>query len=65
MYKYFVSYQFNTNNSFGFGRCGLDFENKINTMEDIAEIEKMIIENNKGKMTSIIILNYKLLKEDK
>lgn len=68
MYKYFISYNYITKNGFGFGfgfgSCDCITDKKIEEFEHIESIRKKIKKDNK-EFKDVIILNYKLLKEEK
>lgn len=61
MYKYFVSYNFSSGNSFGFGHTETECSFLIKGIEDIrrvaADIEKTF------GLRSVIIINFKLFDE--
>lgn len=63
MYKYFVSYFFNTSGSWGFGvgNAEITRKNKITTYEEIREISNELETQEEIKQVSII--NYILLEE--
>lgn len=66
MYKYFISYFYYYDDDFkgGSGNCEIKAIRKIQYMEDIRKIENALKkENNRIKL--VIILNYKLLREEK
>ena len=67
MYKYFISYNYTSENGLGFGRCKAIREDKITSIEDISSIEQEIKKEHKklyDEDRKIIILNYKLLNEE-
>lgn len=64
MYKYFISYNYITKNGFGFGSCDCITDKKIEEFEHIESIRKKIKKENK-EFKDVMILNYKLLKEEK
>lgn len=67
MYNYFISYNYNNRTGFGFGRCEVRREDKINSIEDISSIEQDIKKEHEklyNEDRKIIILNYKLLNEE-
>ena len=58
-YKYFISFNFQNGNDWGFGNAFVDFDREIIDMTDIDEIESAIKKDSKRK---IIISNFKLIK---
>lgn len=62
MYKYFISYKYTTKNGSGFGYCGVTTNKKIDHFEHLESIAEDIKE--KSNFKGIVILNYKLLKEE-
>lgn len=63
-YKYFVSYFDTTNSGFGFGRCEVTLEEKIECIDDIEHIEEGLVKGDK-EITKATIINYQLLEEIK
>lgn len=64
MYKYFVSYSYTMKEGFGFGSCECIMDKKIENFENIYDIAEKIKKQEK-EFKEVIILNYKLLKEEK
>lgn len=63
-YRYFVSY-FNTkNNGFGFGRCEVIIEGKIECIDDIEYLEKELWKDI-DECKKVTIINYQLMEEMK
>lgn len=62
-YKYFISYFGTTKNGFGFGRCELTLDGKIESIDDVELIEKDLTKMNEYKKTTII--NYQLMEVTK
>lgn len=60
-YKYFVSYFNTTNKGFGFGRCEITTEEKIECIDDIKYLEEKILKDNK-QSNELSIINYQLMK---
>lgn len=59
MYTYFVSYVEMNKTNTGVGRCTLNVDEKITSIEQIEEIEKELKRQN--PKFDFIIMNYKLL----
>lgn len=59
-YKYFVSYNFQAGNGWGFGNAFVDTDHEILDMTDIEDIESAL----KKDYRVIIINNFKLIKEN-
>jgi hypothetical protein len=58
MYKYFVSYALNKNNSqSGFGSCDVDIPNKIKNIGDVIFLQQAISEKHH---IEVVIINWKL-----
>lgn len=60
-YKYFVSYFDTTNSGFGFGRCEVTLEEKIECIDDIKYLEEEILKDRK-ECNKLTIINYQLMK---
>lgn len=56
-YRYFISYAFQN----GVGRCYVERNTKIKSVEDIESIEKSICNNN--NLNTVSIINYILMEE--
>ena len=63
MYRYFVSYHYTDKKNFGFGSCECETKKKIEDYEHINNIREII--KKQTRSDEIIILNYKLLREEK
>lgn len=64
-YIYFVSYFDTTNNNgFGFGRCEVTSEEKIECIDDIKYLEEELLKD-KDECKKLTIINYQLMKKIK
>jgi hypothetical protein len=62
IYCYFVSYFYNDNNVNGFGNFTIDFNKKIDSINNYIEFTNFVIENfKKENNIDITILNWKEL----
>lgn len=63
MYKYFIAYNYVDRKGFGFGNCECKTDRKIEDFEHIEDIIEKIKKQKRFK--GIVVLNYKLLREEK
>jgi hypothetical protein len=63
-YIYFVSYFNTTKNGFGFGRCRVTSDEKIECFDDIEYLEKELLKDKK-ECNEITIINYQLMQATK
>ena len=61
MYRYFYSYMFKDFSGWGYGNGELETTHKIDDLEDIREIEKVVADKNKKQ--KITIINIQVLQE--
>lgn len=62
MYNYFISYNYKGSLGSGFGCCSVNTNKKIESFEHLEDISEEI--KKESKVEQVIILNYKLLKEN-
>lgn len=63
-YKYFISYFNTTNSGFGFGRCEVTLEEKIECIDDIKYLEEELLKDI-DECKKLTIINYQLMKKNK
>lgn len=61
-YKYFISYfDITNNNGFGFGRCEVTLEEKVECIDDIKYLEEELFKD-KPECNKLTIINFQLMK---
>ncbi len=60
MYRYFISYKWDSPNQTGFGNCEIVRSNQIKSIQDIQEIARDLEErkDNYGEKISTVVLNF-------